>query len=68
MIHSSGYCKGNMKAPFNLLSEFKEGSRFGEDNLKTECGVVTPISKVVHVGKAQVEFKLDSSTRQYVAD
>ena len=69
MIHPFGYCEINAKAPINLLSEFEVRSRFlVEDRYAAESDVANPVSKVVHVGKVEVEFKLDSNTRQYVVD
>ena len=69
MIHPFGYCEIKKKAPINLLSEFEVRSRFViEDRFASESDVANPTSKVVHVGKVEVEFKLDSNTRQYIAD
>ena len=69
VIHPFGYCEINDKAPINLLSEFEVRSRFRvEDRYADKISVGNPTSKVVHVGGTQVEFMLDSNTRQYVAD
>ena len=68
-LHPFGYCEINTKSPINLLSEFEVRSRFFlEDRYADDNKIGNPVSKIVHVGSTEVEFKLDSGTRQYVVD
>ena len=68
-LHPFGYCEVNKQAPINLLSEFEVQSRFLiEDRFEDDEVIGNPTSKVVIVGNTEIEFKLDSVTRQYVVD
>ena len=68
-LHPFGYCEVNKQAPINLLSEFEVRSRFHiEDRYEDDTVIANPISKVVFVGNTEIEFKLDTVTRQYVVD
>ena len=68
-IHPFGYCEINRNAPINLISEYcvRENFRVVEKFLDGKVGG-NPSSKVVHVGQNEIEFRLDSDTRQYVVD
>ena len=69
MIHPFGYCELNKNAPINLLSEFCVRASFRiVDKYADDKRTGNPISKVIIVGTFQIEFKLDTDTRQYVAD
>jgi hypothetical protein len=69
MIHPFGYCEINKNAPINLLSEFCVRASFRVVDKYADGKVAgNPTSKIVFVGKVEIEFKLDVDTRQYVTD